>query len=194
MKKIISLLHSNIPFIVSTIVLIIVLEMLYHEGWTPIVWFLIITLLVLELYFSSVVRNMLHMRSKYQFVQFISHLSSFTFLSIFLFGFMYSEFGTDINYLYNTVEFNRVEGFDNAFYFSGVTLLSIGYGDIVPYGFFRVISLFEGFIGSFIILSFFSVGLSQIFLYLQVRMKKEAENIEKSHKLLKTKKIKKKKV
>ena len=96
MKKIISLLHSNIPFIVSTIVIFIILEMLFHEGWTPIVWFLIITLLVLELYFSSVVRNMLNMQSKYQFVQFISHLSSFTFLSIFLFGFMYSEFSTTV--------------------------------------------------------------------------------------------------
>ena len=32
-------------------------------------------------------------------------------------------------------------------YYSGVTLLSIGYGDLVPVGPIRFISIFEGFLG-----------------------------------------------
>lgn len=188
MKKIVSLIHVNIPIIVSTIVFVIIVDMLFKEGWTPIVWFLLATLLFLEVYFSSIVKTMLNMGRNYPFLKFIGHLSAFAFLSMFLFGLMYSEFGTDINYLYSTVEFARLSGFDNAFYFSGVTLLSIGYGDIVPYGFFRVVSLFEGFIGSFIILSFFSVGLSQVFLYLQSSIKREEEIILKEEEIIKEEK------
>ncbi|MBT4936397.1 hypothetical protein HON22_00615 [Candidatus Peregrinibacteria bacterium] len=184
MKKIVSLIHLNIPVIVSTIVFVIIMDMLFKEGWTPLVWFLLATLLFLELYFSSIVKTMLNMGRDYPFLKFIGHLSAFAFLAMFLFGLMYSEFGTDVNYLYSTVEFQKMLGFDNAFYFSGVTLLSIGYGDIVPYGFFRVISLFEGFIGSFIILSFFSVGLSQVFLYLQSSIKDEEKLILKEEKLI----------
>ncbi len=39
------------------------------------------------------------------------------------------------------------ERFFHAVYFSGVTLMTIGYGDITPVGIGRAIALFEAFIG-----------------------------------------------
>ncbi|MFC3389510.1 ion channel [Salinicoccus sesuvii] len=37
--------------------------------------------------------------------------------------------------------------FSDVLYYSGVTLLSIGYGDYTPLGVTRFLSLFEGFLG-----------------------------------------------
>ena len=184
MKKILSLLHINLPLLVSTVVVLLMLNMLMKEGFTSLVLFLIATLVFLEVYFTSIVHMMLHIGRNYPFVRFIGHLSSFAFLTMFLFGLMFSSFGNEHNYLLNTVEKSMMHGFETAFYFSGVTLLSIGYGDIIPYGFFRVISIFESFIGSFIILSFFSVGLSHVFLSLHKNLKQEQKILKKEKKII----------
>ncbi|MET3683100.1 potassium channel LctB [Alkalibacillus flavidus] len=42
---------------------------------------------------------------------------------------------------------NALERFYHAIYFSGVTLMTIGYGDITPVGIGRAIALVEAFIG-----------------------------------------------
>ena len=173
-KKIFSKIHVNIPFIVSSITLILVLDIIMRVGiWSPIFWALIITIIFLEVYFTSIIKMILSSRSQYPFIRFVGHLSAFSFLTIFLFALMFSNLSDTGNYLWSIVEGQRVGGFDNAFYFSGVTMLSIGYGDIIPYGFFRVLSLIEGFIGSFIILSFFSLGVSQIFIQVKTELKKD---------------------
>lgn len=44
-------------------------------------------------------------------------------------------------------QYNMIETFAHAFYFSGVTLMTVGYGDITPIGWGRVIALVEALIG-----------------------------------------------
>ena len=54
----------------------------------------------------------------------------------------------------------RVTDFVDALYFSGVTLLTVGYGDIVPRGDFRFTAVAEVYGGTLFIFSFFAFGLS----------------------------------
>ncbi len=44
-------------------------------------------------------------------------------------------------------QFNLIEAFAHSFYFSGVTLMTVGYGDITPIGWARIIALIEALIG-----------------------------------------------
>ncbi|NIK11567.1 ion channel [Alkalibacillus sp. S2W] len=48
-----------------------------------------------------------------------------------------------------------IERFFHAIYFSGVTLMTIGYGDITPVGIGRAIALVEAFIGFLLPAAFF---------------------------------------
>lgn len=54
----------------------------------------------------------------------------------------------------------RVRNFLDAFYFSGVTLFTVGYGDIIPKGGFRFIAMAEFYIGMLVIITIFSFGLA----------------------------------
>ena len=54
----------------------------------------------------------------------------------------------------------RVTDFVDALYFSGVTLLTVGYGDIVPEGDFRFTAVAEVYGGTLFIFAFFTWGLS----------------------------------
>ena len=56
----------------------------------------------------------------------------------------------------------RVTDFVNALYFSGVTLLTVGYGDITPVGDFRFTAIAEVYGGTLFIFAFFTWGLSII--------------------------------
>ena len=53
----------------------------------------------------------------------------------------------------------RVTDFVDALYFSGVTLMTVGYGDIVPMGDFRFTAVAEVYGGTLFIFAFFSWGL-----------------------------------
>ena len=55
-----------------------------------------------------------------------------------------------------------VRDFVDCMYFSGVTLLTVGYGDIVPVGDFRFTAVAEVYGGTLFIFSFFTWGLSII--------------------------------
>lgn len=54
----------------------------------------------------------------------------------------------------------RVTDFVDALYFSGTTLLTVGYGDVVPMGDFRFTAVSEVYGGTLFIFSFFAWGLS----------------------------------
>ena len=54
----------------------------------------------------------------------------------------------------------RVTDFVDALYFSGSTLLTVGYGDVVPMGDFRFTAIAEVYGGTLFIFSFFTWGLS----------------------------------
>ena len=53
----------------------------------------------------------------------------------------------------------RITDFVDALYFSGVTLMTVGYGDIVPVGDFRFTAVAEVYGGTLFIFAFFSCGL-----------------------------------
>ena len=53
----------------------------------------------------------------------------------------------------------RVTDFVDALYFSGVTLMTVGYGDIVPMGDFRFTAVAEVYGGTLFIFAFFTWGL-----------------------------------
>ena len=55
-----------------------------------------------------------------------------------------------------------ISEFADAMYFSGVTLLTVGYGDIVPVGDFRFTAVAEVYGGTLFIFAFFTWGLSII--------------------------------
>ncbi len=56
----------------------------------------------------------------------------------------------------------RIKDFVDCMYFSGVTLLTVGYGDIVPRGDFRFTAVAEVYGGTLFIFAFFTWGLSII--------------------------------
>lgn len=56
----------------------------------------------------------------------------------------------------------RITDFVDAMYFSGVTLLTVGYGDITPVGDFRFTAVAEVYGGTLFIFAFFTWGLSMI--------------------------------
>lgn len=64
--------------------------------------------------------------------------------------------------LENTTPFNPVEvTWPNMLYFSGVTLLSIGYGDMVPTGVAKLFALMEASFGLLLPTAFFIQSLKQ---------------------------------
>ena len=55
-----------------------------------------------------------------------------------------------------------IKNFVDCMYFSGATLFTVGYGDIVPVGDFRFTAIAEVYGGTLFIFSFFAWGLSAI--------------------------------
>jgi len=76
------------------------------------------------------------------------------------FACIYYFAGNETTYL--AKEGARVTDFVDALYFSGVTLLTVGYGDIVPRGDFRFTAVAEVYGGTLFIFSFFAWGLSRL--------------------------------
>ncbi len=78
----------------------------------------------------------------------------------FAFACVYFFAANDITYLVK--DGIPVKNFVDCMYFSGVTLLTVGYGDIVPVGDFRFTAVAEVYGGTLFIFAFFTWGLSII--------------------------------
>ena len=86
---------------------------------------------------------------------FKTFIDSFRFRNIFLlwiaiivmFALTFHLFSGGNNFLYYDSVDKRVTGFPNALYFSFITASTTGYGDIVPFGIFKTVSVIEVLIG-----------------------------------------------
>ncbi|GEM01872.1 potassium channel LctB [Halolactibacillus halophilus] len=67
----------------------------------------------------------------------------------------YSLFLNDYVVVHDTVNNRTISHFGDYLYFSGVTLLSVGYGDLVPVGVAKIFSLLEASLGLLIPSAFF---------------------------------------
>lgn len=90
--------------------------------------------------------------------EFFGRMITFIFAIMIIFGMTYTAFSNETSYLVESGK--RVTSLDEAIYFSGITLITIGYGDIVPVGGFRNVALFEGMLGIVIIFTFIALGAS----------------------------------
>ncbi len=74
-----------------------------------------------------------------------------SFLHIFLiwvtlvsaFGVSYHFFSSDVSYLYNVPKLGLAKNLKDTVYFSFVTATTTGFGDIIPFGAFKLVSIFE---------------------------------------------------
>lgn len=78
------------------------------------------------------------------------------------FAFIYYFAATGTTYLAHSATGMPITEFVDALYFSGVTLLTVGYGDIVPKGDFRFTAVAEVYGGTLFIFAFFTWGLGII--------------------------------
>ncbi len=81
----------------------------------------------------------------------------FTLFIVFI-GFSLIYYGLFLNghvVILDTVNNRTIDHFSDYLYFSGVTLLSVGYGDLVPVGVARIFSLLEASLGLLLPSAFF---------------------------------------
>ncbi|WP_026476807.1 potassium channel family protein [Alkaliphilus transvaalensis] len=81
------------------------------------------------------------------------------FLVILLFGIIYA-FCPYIEFAGTNMHADILSKLYESLYFSGITFLTIGYGDIQPIGLTRILTIIEGFLGLFL-MSYFVVAFSR---------------------------------
>ena len=62
---------------------------------------------------------------------------------IFSFGFLYHFYQNDTSYLFYNSKGINVDNLQDSIYFSFIAATTTGFGDIIPYGLFKIISIFE---------------------------------------------------
>ena len=58
---------------------------------------------------------------------------------------------------FNSPELTPLQAFGSSLYYSGITFLSVGYGDYFAWGILKPVSVLEGFTGVFL-MSYFTVA------------------------------------
>jgi potassium channel LctB len=89
---------------------------------------------------------------------FLMHMLFLVMAIHFLFAVIYYFTATPAGYLSDLQ--NNALNFRDAFYFSGVTLFTVGYGDIVPMGDFRFTATIQIYLGHFLIFTIVAWGLA----------------------------------
>ncbi len=80
---------------------------------------------------------------------------------VIIFGIFYYFLYTDASYLYYNFSHQRVSSLTDHIYFSFITATSTGFGDIVPLGYFKLLSIFEVVFG-LVLLAFVTSKLISI--------------------------------
>lgn len=117
--------------------------------------------LILYLLFSMIRRILLQVKSLtyYNLFNFFVEFIILILLILSLFSLMYMIPIKDSSIIGK----NPPKVFLDFFYFSGVTFFSLGYGDLTPTGSYRLLSIFEVFIGVFIFTNFIAFGINIIY-------------------------------
>lgn len=97
---------------------------------------------------------------RYTLTEFSQAMFSRLFFTLFIvfIGFSLIYYGLFLNghvVVLDTVNNRTIDHFSDYLYFSGVTLLSVGYGDLVPVGVARIFSLLEASLGLLLPSAFF---------------------------------------
>lgn len=126
--------------------------------------FLLLILTGSVVYFVlSLVFDKLDKEDSFRLKDYMRNIIFLVILVLFLFGTTYRLYSDSNNYLIDKKGEKYSPDFWSSMYFSGVTFFSLGYGDITPYGsVFRMISIFEVFLGIFVIFTFFASGVNII--------------------------------
>ena len=121
-------------------------------GWNLTFWFTLATTLAVVACLDFLVHKALHKtQAPSHFLLFMFGLVISTHI---LFSAIYHYTATGANYLTGSSRH-----FWDAFYFSGVTLFTVGYGDIVPIGDFRFVSVVQIYLGHLLIFTAVAWGL-----------------------------------
>lgn len=94
--------------------------------------------------------------------QFFSLIIIFSLMIMLLFALIYAYLPTGTARLVDD-DGNKITDFKDAFYFSGVTFLTIGYGDITPTRGFDFVAILEGLMGNLLVITFIALGASSIY-------------------------------
>ncbi|PXW90905.1 potassium channel LctB [Streptohalobacillus salinus] len=118
----------------------------------------VIVFLVIELYYY--IRKRADKHTHFSHPMFLKLF--FTLLAIFV-GFSLLYYSLYLNghiVIVDTVHDRQINHFSDFLYFSGVTLMSVGYGDLVPVGVGRIFSLLEASLGLLLPSAFFIKAMS----------------------------------
>lgn len=105
--------------------------------------------------------------------EFFGVMILFIFFIILMFSGIFHYYATPDSFLQDTNTQEVRNDQVSSFYFSGVTFLAIGYGDIAPTGGFIIVSILEGILGSVVIFSFIAIGAASIYELERKRLRGE---------------------
>lgn len=147
-------------FIINMVIVVIafVVSMILFSLRKPVV--AVIAFAIILVFLKLVTINYFLKKARKDISLFVSEVLLLIVFVVIFFTFIYGIKPDDVNYM--EVHDTPVDlTFADAFYFSTITITTLGYGDIAPNGFFRTFAITEVWLGVFLI-GYFIAGVSRI--------------------------------